>query len=48
MDKEHIIDDVTNISNQKRSVKNVKFQLVKVSIEEINSVRPSVYKYLLP
>jgi hypothetical protein len=28
--------------------KKIKSQLVKVTIDEINAVRPSVYKYLLP
>lgn len=29
-------------------VKIAKSNLVRVTIEEINSIRPSVYKYLLP
>jgi hypothetical protein len=29
-------------------LKVTKSQLVRVTIEEINSIRPSVYKYLLP
>ncbi len=34
--------------NSKPVNKKIKSQLVKVTIEEINAIRPSVYKYLLP
>jgi hypothetical protein len=34
--------------NTKPITKKVKSRLVKVTAEEINSTRPSVYKYLLP
>jgi hypothetical protein len=37
-----------SISSAKPADKKVKSQLVKVTIEEINAIRPSVYKYLLP
>ena len=43
-----VIDKNNNTLNVKFLAKKVRSQLVKVTIEEINAVRPSVYKYLLP
>ncbi len=38
----------SDLANTKPVKKKFKSNFVKVTIEEINSVRPSVYKYLLP
>jgi hypothetical protein len=38
----------SDLANAKPINKKFKSNFVKVTIEEINSVRPSVYKYLLP
>ncbi|SHM50828.1 hypothetical protein SAMN05216524_102335 [Mucilaginibacter sp. OK098] len=43
-----VISKDNNTLNAKSFTKKVKSQLVKITIEEINAVRPSVYKYLLP
>ena len=39
---------VASADKSNAGVKPVKSNLVKVSVKEIKSVRPSVYKYLLP
>jgi hypothetical protein len=41
-------NDSANSKDAKPSGKKGKSQLVRVTIEEINAIRPSVYKYLLP
>ena len=46
--KRSVIGKDNSILNAKPVNKKIKSQLVKVTIEEINAARPSVYKYLLP
>jgi hypothetical protein len=46
--KQAVGDKGNSILSTKPTNKKVKSQLVRVTSEEINAIRPSVYKYLLP
>jgi hypothetical protein len=55
MGTNHLTTTKRSVSSKDNSIlttkpanKKIKSRLVRVTLEEINAIRPSVYKYLLP